>query len=566
MIIGIKDFKGAIPRLHPRLLPDNYAQIAINARLDDGTVAPVRRPGLVTNIGASKLSFYRDGVTWLSWSTVVDVARAPVATSRLYYTGDAAPKMRDSGTVYPLALAAPVGAPTVANLSTPDPAALESVFYAYTYVTGFGEESPPSPLSASINTSSGVTVRLAGFTAAPAGRNITKLRIYRSKTSASGATALYFVAEINTGVSPYDHTLAAAPLGEVIPSTDFDPPPATLLGLTAMPNGMMAAFDGKDVYFSEPYQPHAWPEKYVMTVDSEIIGLAAFGSNLAVLTKANPYLMQGVHPESMASEKLDKSLPCLSRRAIVDVGYAAYFPSTEGLAMISGTDATIVTRNLFTREQWRALSPDTFIADSFDGRYLFTYTRDLYDNIDAGDGAAVVHPDDINGGGAVLSGAYTAYDFGRSVSAFGEQRIGMLDLLGQQPFFIEHDIIVPTAMHSDEETGELFMLEGSNVMLWEDPAQSSDKILWRSKKTILPFSTNFSAALVQADVNTMTTIGFFCRIFADGELAATITETNKPVRLPSGFRGKEWEIEFESPIAISAFAMAHSVEELAALL
>lgn len=565
MPVRILDFKGSIPTLHPRLLPDNHSQVAENVRLEDGTVSPVRTPGIATTLGASALTIYRDGVTWLSWPTVVDVAKAPIASSRLYYTGDGAPKMRDSGIVYTLALAAPVAAPVISNLATPDPAALETVYYAYTYVTGFGEESQPSPLSATLNTSQGVTVRVTGFSAAPAGRNITKIRIYRSKTSASGATALYFVAEINTGVSPYDHSIAATPLGEVIPSTDFDPPPAGLLGLTALPNGMMAAFTGKEVYFCEPYQPHAWPEKYVMTVDNDIVGLAAFGSNLAVLTQANPYLMQGTHPETMASEKLDKSLPCLSRRGIVDVGYAAYFPSAEGLAMISATDAQVVTRNLFSREQWRSLSPASFIAESFDGRYVFTYTASIYDSYDSGL-AADVYPDSLDGGAAVLSGTRSSYDFGRATSAFGNQRIGMIDLLGQRPYFIEHSLIVPTAMFSNEDSGDLFMLTGTDIMLWEDPAQSAATMRWRSKRVILPFATNFAVALVQTDEDPATVMGFVCRIFADDALVATITDANQPVRLPSGFRASEWEIEFEGPIAVTGFAMGHSVEEVMRLL
>ncbi|MGL1400235.1 hypothetical protein ACSTI4_24935, partial [Vibrio parahaemolyticus] len=76
----------------------------------------------------------------------------------------------------------------------------------------------------------------------------------------------------------------------------YNPPPAGLRGLTAMPNGMMAAFDGKDLYFCEPYLPHAWPASYTLTTDFPIVGLGAFGTSLVVMTTGNLYLVSGTAP------------------------------------------------------------------------------------------------------------------------------------------------------------------------------------------------------------------------------------------------------------------------------
>lgn len=564
MLFAVRDFKGAIPRLHPKLLPESFAQIARNTRLDDGALRPVRQTTPVHTFPSSVLSIYLDGTTWLGWSTVVDAAPAPIADGRLYYTGSGAPKMLASGVEYPLALAAPASAPAVANLSTPNESLIETVYYAYTWVTGFGEESPPSPLSAALDTSADVTVRVNGFAATPSGRNITAKRIYRSQTSASGVTELFFVAEIAAATTSYDHALASAPLQEVIPSTDYDPPPASLLGLTAMPNGMMAAFDGKEVYFCEPYQPHAWPAKYVLTVDHQIVGLAAFGSNLAILTDANPYVAQGTHPESMAMEKMDKSLPCLSRRGIVDIGYGAYFPSGEGLALISGQNAEVVSRNLFTREQWQALSPDTFVAENFDGRYAFTFTYSSFTEYDCGDasgfGAFV-----FDGGAAApssLTGA-AIYNFGNAISAFGDQRLGFIDVTGQQPFFVDSDIVAPTAMHSDPSSGDLYMLEaGVDVVRWEDPTAAFATQRWLSKSIVFPTPINFGAFMVQTDAVLEGGNTFLCLVYADGALAATITETNAPQRLPGGFRAARWEVEIVSDATVTGFALASSVHEL----
>lgn len=564
MLFAVRDFKGAIPRLHPKLLPENFAQIARNTRLEDGALGPVRQTTNVHTFGSNVLSIYLDGSTWRGWATEVDVATAPIADDRIYYTGSGAPKMMVAGVEYALALPAPLSAPTVANLATPNESLLETVYYAYTWVTGFGEESPPSPLSTALDTSADVTVRVNAFAATPAGRNITAKRIYRSQTTASGVTELFFVAEIAAATASYDHTLATAPLQEVIPSTDYDPPPAGLLGLTAMPNGMMAAFDGKEVYFSEPYQPHAWPIKYTLTVDHAIIGLAAFGSSLAILTSANPYIAQGTHPESMAMEKMDKSLPCLSRRGIVDVGYGALYPSGEGLAMISGQNAEIMSRNLFTREQWRALSPETFIAGHFDGRYAFTFTYSNFDIYDCGDasgfGAFV-----FDGGAAPASSLLGAaiFDFGSAISAFGYQRLGFIDISGQAPFFIDTDIVVPSAMHVDVSSGEFYMLEnGTDVIRWEDPAAAFATQRWRSKTIVFPTPVNFGAFMVQTQGVVQGGNVFSAMVFADGAVVETITSTNTPERLPGGFRATQWEVEIVSDTTVTGFALASSVHEL----
>lgn len=563
MRLQILNFKGAVPRMHPRLLPENFGQTASNTRLEDGSLGPIRAPRAEYTFGAAVQTIYRDGATWLGWNAVVDVAPAPVAASRLYYTGDGAPKVRDSGTVYGLALTAPAAAPTLTALSTPDPAAQETVLYCYTFITSLGEESAPSPL-ASVTWSPGVTIRLSAFSAAPGSRAVTGRRIYRSQTSAAGITSLYFVAEIAFPAT-YDHDLAAAPLQEPLPTIDFDTPSAGLIGLTAMPNGMMAAFEGKEVFFSEPYQPHAWPSKYALAVDYPIVGLSAFGSILAILTTGTPYIAQGTHPKSMVLEKMDRSLPCLSRRAIVDIGYACYFPSTDGLAVLSATDAQIVTRNLFTREQWQLMSPATFVANAYDGRYLFTFTSDVFDALDglAPDGVGL--PADYLDGGAPSGGAVSlSYDFGSPTSAFGSQRLGSIDIAGELPFFIDADVILPATMFADRGSGELFMLEGTTVVKeWDDPAGTPATQTWRSKVFQLPFPTNFGAALVETDAPIGAGDAFACYVFADGLLVDTITTVNEPVRLTSGYLAKRWEVEIVTNIAVSGVTVASTMDEVA---
>lgn len=526
MKIRIADFKGEIPRRHPRLLPTEYAQEARNTRLDDGTIAPVRDKALVTTLAADAGTVFFHKGAWFSFAGDVDVVPGPVADDRLYLTGDGAPKMRSGSATYPLALPAPATAPAAVMSGAPDDQIATFVVYSYTFVTQFDEESAPSPTTNAFLWSAGNIVTLSGFEAPPAGRGVNRRRIYRSQTSSLGITDMYFVDEIPIGASSYAHDLSARPLQEVLPSADYDPPPATMSGLVSMPNGMMAAFDGKEILFSEPFRPHAWPEKYRLTVDRDVVGLAAFGTTLAILTTATPYVAQGTAPENMVMEKMERDLPCVSKQGIVDMGYAAVYPSTEGLVVISGSSAEIVSRNLFTTEQWRALNPSTFRAEQYEGRYFFAHAP---------------------AGGA-------------------GQAMGIFDISGAQPYYIETSE-APISMARDPQSGALYMLTTPRqVYRWDAPGANLKPQTWRSRLFNMVAPINYAGVLVESEP----AVGAIpagatpnvTRVYADGVLVREFTDLNEPARLPSGFKARRWEIEVVGYVPITGISMAQSYDEL----
>lgn len=526
MKIRIADFKGQIPRRHPRLLPMEYAQQARDTRLDDGSIAPVRATALTTTLAADAASIYLHKGTWYPFDSDVDVVPGPVADDRLYFTGDGVPSMTVGGTSYPLALNAPALAPTVVLGGTADDTIATFVTYAYTFVTQFDEESAPSPVSNAFLWSAGLNVTLSAFSTAPAGRGIDRMRLYRSITSASGITDLYFVSEIPIATTSYVHDLNAEPLQEVLPSANYDAPPDTMSGLISLPNGMMAAFDGKELLFCEPFKPHAWPEKYRLIVDRDIVGLAGFGTTIAILTTATPYVAQGTAPENMIMEKMERDLPCVSKRGIVDMGYAAVYPSSEGLVMITGGSAELVSKNLFTTEQWKALDPTSFHAEQYEGRYFFSHAP-------------------VGGAG---------------------QEMGIFDITGTQPYYIETDE-TPITMTRDASTGALYMLlTARGVHRWDAPGADLKAQLWRSRLYQIVSPVSYAGILIEADA----AIGTIpagqtpntTRVYADGTLVHTTTVTNDPVRLPNGFRAKKWEIEIEGYIPITAISMGQSYDEL----
>lgn len=578
-VLKLIGFTGENPKVIPRLLGDTAAQLAFNVRLDDGGLTPVRKQRFDYQfpsppVGGYK-TIYKDGDTWLGWDKAVYVAPGPVATDRLYIFGDGAPKMKVAGVTYPLAVTRPAGALTAVASGTPSSTLGSTRIYVYTWVTGFDEESEPSPASNEVYWQPGQTVTLSGFGAVPAGRNITKQRIYRSQTSTTGTT-LYFIAERAASSANFVDNVAADAFQEPLPSTTWNAPPDDLTGLVSGPNGMMAAFRGKEVYFCEPYRPHAWPETYVLTTDYPIVGLAWFGTSLAIMTTGVPYVATGTAPESMAMEKTELNLPCINARGIVDMGYSVVYPSHDGLVVVSTSGTSVVSKGLFSRDDWLRLNPQGMVAGQYNGRY------------------------------------FTSYSYS---DANGNEQLGtfIFDLTGEQPFLIRSDAQAD-AMYYELSTGVLYMLLDGSIYEWDALSEPAALLAWRSKLFVVPKPTNFGAILIEADsaltleqieaiedeierINAENAVIFAqpsiggelggsvlnaypvngdelkavpslnrtvsVSIYADRKLVATVGRVNKMVRLPSGFLATLWEVEVSSDTAITQISLAGTGYELA---
>lgn len=575
MILKLSGFMGESPRTIPRLLPDNMAQEAYNTKLENGALKPIRQGRLDTRLDEPAKTIFLHKDVWLDWDAVVDVVQGPVADDRIYYTGDGAPKILVDGETMELAVPGPTAALTASITGTPDPDLSSTILYTYTNVTSLGEESEPAPVGDGLLWSEGNIVTVRGFQAPPANRRITLQRIYRSQTSSTGNTQFFFIAERPAGVG--DFIDDGLPIVEPLSTTDFNPPPESLQGLTALANGMIAGFDGKRLYFCEPYFPHAWPEKYVLTCDYEIVGLGSFGSSVAILTTGMPYIASGTAPENMVMEKIEVNLPCISARGVVDLGYAVAYPSHNGLVSVSGSGANVVTGGLLTRDQWLQMNPYSFIAGQYSGRWMASY-------------------------------AYT--DEGGS-----EKRgIIIIDLTGENSFLIRNTDHAD-AMHYDISSGSLFILKsGTDIYEWDSLAQPYGEQLWRSKKFVIQTEINFGALLVEGDDVTtpaqkktmqekaaaimaanraiMAThrsggevggaaIGVVpfggslleavnndqsslaVTVYADERPIFTTSKLNQVVRMPAGFVARTWEIEVRGNTQVSQITMAISASEMA---
>jgi hypothetical protein len=387
----------------------------------------------------------------------------------------------------------------------------ETRVYTYTLVnkeSGFDFESAPAPASTEVNVRVGQSVTLVGFSTVPSGYTASHRRIYRST-----AGVFLFVAEIAVSAVSYSDTVTAENLGEELPSLTWLPPPDTLKGLINLPGGVMAGFTGRDVYFCDPYHPHAWPVQYMQSLDFLVVGLGRMDTTLAVLTTGTPYFIQGSAPDSMVVVKSDLEQACASKRSIVSFNGAVIYASPDGLVSLSPSGSKIITEKYFTRAQWQALFlPSSIYAYQHDMKYLGFYNN------------------------GTTSGGFI-YD-----TITGE--------------FTTHDIYV-AAGYNDLQVDKLFLAGADrNVKVWGAGAVKT--VTWKSKKFTLPQVMGFSCAQLEAESYPMT-----AKIYAGGTLVHTQTVTSRNMfRLPAT-PNRDWEFQFEGTAEVFSFTIAQSVQELA---
>jgi hypothetical protein len=409
------------------------------------------------------------------------------------------------------------------------------VFYVYTYVSDFGWESAPSPVSIVNTRPSDATVTVGAFAAVPSGNYaIDRLRIYRTQVGASGSAEFFFLREIAIGAA--DTVDDNRVLGEVMATTTWLPAPADLTWITALWNGMAAGISEGSVRFSEPFVTYAWPIAYdAIPPDGKAVSLGVFGQNLLVLTTGRPLLVSGTSSDSMDQMPLEFSQACVAPRSTVSMGTGVAWASNDGLCWYGASGARILTAGIMTRDDWQALVPSSIIGKMYEGLYFGSY--------DDGTGRKgfMIEPGSPSG-----------------------------------VFFLDAGY---TALHFDESQDQLYVLDGVNVQRWDAGTLMTTRA--RSKIFRAPAALNFGAAEVVAEtypitfrldavgmdadeVTTLTTL--LPSLFTaptPTTLRHTVTVTGRqPFRLPAGFAHTDWQMEVETAGAIQGIALASSAMEL----
>jgi hypothetical protein len=411
MLIKNKAFTGRRPKLASQLLANEQASHAVDCRLTNGELRARKsqlniqakgRAGIVNT-----LAVYRDGGNryFLEFNEVVSVIPSPIAddaNNRLYISGMATgPRYTDNGlalsggSVYPvntrqLGVPSPISAPLITLGAEPDPSTyepydIEEPQYVSTYVTDDGQESAQSPLSTVGEVKPGQLVTLTVDSGPGAvDLNITHRRIYRTTPSGTiqlcnnlsynDGTQHDGVDQVPVGVTSIEDKTLTADLGESLPTDGWLEPPNNLQGLTPFPGSVAVGFTGKEILFSEPNYPYAWPTAYGHTVDYEIVAIAVAGQSVVVGTTGLPYVFYGTSPSNMTPKQLSAEQACSSARGMVDMGEYILYASPDGLVMVQGQTATLETAEVIEPEDWREqYQPETIHAYLHDGKYVAFY-------------------------------------------------------------------------------------------------------------------------------------------------------------------------------------------------
>jgi len=514
---SINAFDGLKPLVDPILLDAGGATVAANVKLISGALTPLRGTTTLKALTkAAPKTIYRYGTSnveteyWLEFTSRTDVMRSPIVDNQygmLYWADGVQVKyapnsMIVSGSSYPgasynLGVPAPSGAATISGTASAETSKSVTLTVVYTYLTAYGEEGPPSPASsvATLDPAHDITVSSMG--AAPSGPyNITHKRIYISSTVGSSAQ-FQFWQEIPVATASATGAYDQAALGEVIASTDFVAPPATLKGLRMMANGIAVGFVANTAYASEPNLPYAWPNTY--PADYQIVAVGTFNQSAVFMTDGFPYVLTGVDPAAMSFQKLSSPQACVSIDSVAETGSMVLYASPDGLVAVSDAGIDVATKNTLSREQWQAYNPSSIKASVYEGRYIATYQKV------SGDRGMLIF--DFSGQGASMTEC--------SLNASSEI----------------------TAMYADARTDTLYMAQGTNIVRFDRGSLLT--YTWRSKTFRMPYPMNYGFGQIVSDAYPVT-----MKVYADGQLKVSKTVTdNNLFRLPSGFRAMDWEIE-----------------------
>lgn len=475
---------------------------------------------------------------------------------------------------------------------------LEARAYVATWVTEYEEEGPPCPPTVVNGWSNGVwTIRF--FSPAPDDmgvvRNIKKLRLYRTVSATNGNTTYFWVCDVDIasnlvvqsnaiqGTNAGPGSVVTTDIGVIVDTVDdsiialntqltttlFFPPPEGLLGIKVMPNGIMVGFKGNELWFCEPYFPHAWPPNYVITTEFPIVGIGVTAQSVVACTSSKPYVATGVAPANMTLAKSDSAAPCHSRGSIVDTDNGVYYCSPIGLILVTqAAQVTNTTEMWITQEKWRLNTPQKNVrAVMLASSYFAFGTVNGSDNSVAQQGFTIELATD--------SQSFTIWP------QPGGHRLGFNQLSGPQGVDINN-------LSIDPWTGFGLVVQNGAVYYYDftDTAPLLMPYTWRSKKFQQTSKVNFSAikiyfsvppntpaqnavrnekATLDASWNALQTGQYgVLRVFADDILVTTreIRNSGEILRVLSGFKADTWQFEITATVNISNFQVATSVKEL----
>lgn len=479
---------------------------------------------------------------WLTWLNDINVTYLPVleATTKLlaftsnpsdtvgpYYAWDTT-IVSGSSTDYPVNYYTLGGdGPTVApTLALGAGGGCTSGKISRAYVTtafmsapnsGYYFESNPSPARIIDGVCPLQTVDISAITffsttiSSPS--NSVGANIYRAVVGNNGNFVYRFVGSVTSPTTTFSDNVLDENLGAVLDTQDYKRAPASLKGMIALPNGVMAGFDKKKLYLTDFYLPHTW-HNYV-GAHYDITAIGNFDTSIVVCTEGKNYIASGVDPSSVTLSEIPIDQICVSKRSLASVdGFGVVFASPDGLVLIGPSNQDLILNKVLSRAQWQAYKPESILGTSHEGRY------------------------------------FGFYDNGTTQAGF------IFDL--RTGDFTDIDTYA-TAAYRDPVSDTLYLQIGDYICKWQ--GSTTKKICtWKSPKFQLSRPANLAVGQVIA--NSYSNLTF--KLYVDGALKMQGTVlNNKAFRLPSGYKSRFFEVEVTGTDDIQQINLAETKSEMA---
>lgn len=436
----------------------------------------------------------------------------------------------DNAADWTLALTAPnSGSTYTLNLSASaqQGANQQTVAFCYTYVNAYGEEGPPSDptlVTHEIGLEIDVTVTLDTFSAdyCP----ITEIRVYKTPEGSSVASYFYSgsVSILALGGGPtwvFKDTTPSANLAEQLASTGYYAPPANLVGVMSLPNGILAGWVDNALYFCVAYKPWAWNPAYELTFPNRIVGAMPMGSGLVLSTVAKPYVVSGVTPDAMTAAPLNITQAGISKWSLANVNGQVMFATQQGIVVVVGVMGSLAySDRFFTRDVWKQ-------------RYAAGFATMRFANWD---GRLVVYSS---------TNAFTPF-----MLRFDETGGTMTELPN---FTAACTFISPI-------TDGLYYTIGTNV--YQFNGGTGLTATWKSREQVVSGTVNYGACEV------LCTGTWVVTLFSDNEDGVLVQRYQKTVtgnqrfKLPGGYRSRRYELQLSGSGAFREFRAAESFRTL----
>ena len=285
----------------------------------------------------------------------------------------------------------------------------------------------------------------------------------KAKTACSAGTLYWDISEPETSISRYYESTTFIDdydpdgLGIVLESSNYDAPDPAMQGLSTIQNNILCGFVENELCFSEPGKPWAWPTRYRLVFDSQIVGISPIAGSVLVLTNSYPFLVSGNTPANMTYARIDAPYPCTSKRGITNLGYGVVFPTYGGLGLYNpSAGIDLVTKLVHDWDTWgRDLNPNTIAAAFYAGKYFASHSA----------GSFIFEREDKVGG-----------------------------------FFITAPIRFSAAYYDSRANVFYFISDTTgSLSKWDDTAQPLLPLEWKSKVIVTKDYLNLGAARVVAD-------------------------------------------------------------------